>query len=139
MATNFGWDARGFRRPTGIDTLDRSLAEIQDGQDCGYAPAATLAEIGVDYAHGDPQIQFRDGRIALTSGAILSVGQSWRSVWACTRLPDGSREPCNGSCWCCHHPGGQCEGQSTCPEHCPISVGQAAAMGILASRPHADA
>jgi hypothetical protein len=139
---NFGWDERGFVRATGVLEIDRVLGtgDLQDAQDCNYTPAGVLAEMGVDEAYGPALDQYDTGRIVLQSGAVLARGQSWLSVWACTRLPDGHRDPCNGSCYCCQFGShGQCEGQSTCPEHCPISVGQAAAMGILASRPHAGA
>ncbi len=78
-----GWDERGHARTSGL-SLDRHLGagELQDAENCGYAPVSVLAELGVDYSHGDPQVQFRDGRIVLTSGVILVRGGTLGCVWA---------------------------------------------------------
>jgi hypothetical protein len=78
-----GWDEHGHARTTGLP-VDRHLGagDLQDAENCGYAPVAVLAELGVDYSLGDPQIQFRDGRIVLTSGVILVRGGTLNSVWA---------------------------------------------------------
>jgi hypothetical protein len=135
---NFGWDKHGFARKTGVPEIDSVLGggDLQDAQDCNYAPVGVLADLGVDVSHGAPEDQYAAGIIWLESGAVLERGRSMASVWACTRLPDGHREPCNGSCRCCQAgTGGHCEGHSTCPEHCPISRDTARAAGMLAERP----
>lgn len=139
---NFGWDERGFARKTGIAEIDRLLGSggLQDAQDCGYVPTLLLDSMNVDtrkrFLAPSPRAdeQFRVGRIYLMSGAVLERGKNWVGVWACTRLPDSHREPCNGSCRCCDGDQ-QCEGQSTCPEHCPMSVDVARRLGMLAEHP----
>lgn len=82
-----GWDEHGFAVKTGLP-IDQHLGrgELQDASDCGYAPVQLLAELGVDTAHGDPQVQFRDGRIVLLDGTVLECGSTLSSVWAVTRL-----------------------------------------------------
>lgn len=83
-----GWDKHGFAVDTGLP-IDRYLGsgDLQDAENCCYAPVSVLAELGVDYAHGDPQIQFRDGRITLLDGTVLERGGTLNCVWAVTRLP----------------------------------------------------
>lgn len=113
----FGWDEYGFARITGIPEIDAVLGagDIQDAENCNYPPSGVLAELGVDEKYGTWDAQWANGRVHLASGAILERGQTWRGVWACTRLPDGEREPCNQSCNCCLTDGsrGHCDGQST--------------------------
>ncbi len=89
-----GWNEHGHAVKTGLP-IDRHLGsgELQDAENCGYAPVALLAELGVDYAYGDPQIQFRDGSIFLTDGTVLELGGALRAVWAVTRLPGPAATP----------------------------------------------
>ncbi len=84
-----GWNSHGHAVKTGLP-IDRHLGagELQDAENCGYAPAALLAELGVDYSHGDPQVQYRDGRIVLLDGTVLERGGALGCVWAVVRLPD---------------------------------------------------
>lgn len=84
-----GWNEYGHAVKTG-SVLDGYLGQgdLQDAENCGYAPVSVLAELGVDTAHGDPQVQFRDGRIVLLGGAVLERGGTLNCVWAVTRLPD---------------------------------------------------
>ena len=107
-----GWDEHGHARPTGLP-VDRYLGsgDLQDAENCGYAPVAVLRELGVDYAYDDPQIQFRDGRIVLTDGTVLERGGALGCVWAVTRLPAADHSGVAGepkateeescSCWLC--------------------------------------
>lgn len=83
-----GWNEHGHAVRTGLP-IDQHLGsgDLQDAENCGYAPVAVLAEIGVDTTHGDRQIQFRDGRIVLTDGTVLERGGTLNCVWAVTRLP----------------------------------------------------
>lgn len=83
-----GWDGYGHAVPTGLP-IDRYLGsgDLQDAENCGYAPVAVLREMGVDHAHGDPQIQYRDGRIVLLDGTVLERGGTLNCVWAVTGLP----------------------------------------------------
>ncbi len=83
-----GWDEYGHARPTGLP-VDRHLGggDLQDAEECGYAPTSVLAEMPVDEAHGDPMTQFRDGRIFLTDGTVLERGGTLNCVWAVIRLP----------------------------------------------------
>lgn len=88
MGNAIGWNEFGHARKTGLP-IDKYLGsgDLQDAEDCGYAPVSVLAELGVDYAHGDPQIQFRDGRIVLLDGTVLERGGTLDCVWAVTKLP----------------------------------------------------
>lgn len=81
-----GWDEHGFAVKTGLP-IDKYLGsgDLQDAENCGYAPTSVLAELGVDTSQGDPQIQFRDGRIVLLDGTVLER-RGW-FVWAVTHLP----------------------------------------------------
>jgi hypothetical protein len=137
---NFGWDENGHARKTGIPGIDKVLGagDLQDAQNCNYPPSGVIAETDVDESSSTSMDQYSTGRITLKSGAILERGRSWVSVWACTRLPDSHRDPCNQSCRCCQTgSGGYCEGQSTCPEHCPLSADVARQLGMLAEHPRA--
>ncbi len=84
-----GWDEHGHARPSGLP-LDRYLGagELQDAENCGYAPVKVLAELDVDRSYGDPQVQFRDGRIVLTDGTVLARGGTLNCVWAVVTMPD---------------------------------------------------
>lgn len=84
-----GWNDHGHAAPTGLP-IDHHLGagELQDAENCGYAPVALLAELGVDYGHGDAQVQFRDGCIVLLDGTVLERGGTLNCVWAVARLPD---------------------------------------------------
>lgn len=83
-----GWDEHGFAVMTGLP-IDRYLGQgdLQDAENCNYAPVSVLAELGVDTSHGDPQVQFRDGRIFLLDGTVLERGGTLHCVWAVTVLP----------------------------------------------------
>jgi len=117
----FGWSKHGCRRHTNIPAVDELLTLLQDAQDCNYFPASTLAGFDLDKSAGTPREQWSMGLIRLTSGAVLERGRSLGAVWACTRLPDGHRTPCNASC----------------PEHCSIGCETARAMGLDAKFPRA--
>ena len=84
-----GWDEYGHAVMTGLP-IDKHLGAggLQDAENCNYAPVSVLAEICVDQSHGDPQIQFRDGRITLVNGTVLELGGTLHGVWAVTRLPN---------------------------------------------------
>lgn len=88
-----GWDQYGHAVKTGLP-IDRYLGsgDLQDGENCGYAPVSVLAEIGIDTDQGDAQIQFRDGRIVLLDGTILTRGGTLNCVWAVTCLPRYSED-----------------------------------------------
>ncbi len=83
-----GWNEHGHARPTGLP-VDRYLGsgDLQDAANCGYAPVSVLAELDIDRSQGDPQTQFRDGRIVLADGTILERGGTLGCVWAVTRMP----------------------------------------------------
>lgn len=83
-----GWDEHGHAVKTGLP-IDRVLGsgDLQDAENCGYAPVSVLAELGVDTSHGEPLAQFRDGYITLLDGTWLSRGGTLNSVWAVTRRP----------------------------------------------------
>jgi hypothetical protein len=83
-----GWNEYGHAVKTGLP-IDKYLGsgDLQDAENCGYAPVSVLAELGVDTTFGDPQIQYRDGKITLTDGTVLELGGTFRAVWAVTRLP----------------------------------------------------
>jgi hypothetical protein len=137
---NFGWDSHGFARRTGVPEIDNALGagELQDAQDLNLhgCLVEVVRGLGVDMNHGPADQQVTAGRVWLASGAILERGHSWRSVWACTRLPDAVRPGCNGSCQCCAGHQGWCEtGAVSCPEHCPIGMKEAGRLGMLAERP----
>lgn len=85
-----GWDEHGHAVKTGLP-IDAYLGrgDLQDAENCGYAPVSVLAELGVDYTYEDPQIQFRDGQITLLDGTVLTRGGALGCVWAVTRLPRG--------------------------------------------------
>jgi hypothetical protein len=85
-----GWDEHGFAVMTGLP-IDRYLGQgdLQDAENCNYAPVSVLAELGVDTSHGDSQVQFRDGRIFLLDGTVLERGGTLHCVWAVMRLPGG--------------------------------------------------
>lgn len=78
-----GWDEHGHARKSGHPAdVHLGQGELQDAENCGYSPVALLDELGVDTAHGDPQIQFRDGRITLLDGTVLQRGGTLGCVWA---------------------------------------------------------
>lgn len=83
-----GWDRFGHAVKTGLP-VDRYLGQgdLQDAENCGYAPVSVLAELEVDVSLDDPQIQFRDGRIVLVDGTVLTRGGTLNCVWAVTGLP----------------------------------------------------
>lgn len=83
-----GWNEHGHAVKTGLP-VDKHLGrgDLQDAENCGYAPVSVLAELGVDRAHGDPQVQYRGGRIVLTDGTVLERGGTLNCVWAVTGLP----------------------------------------------------
>jgi hypothetical protein len=95
-----GWDEHGHARPTGLP-IDRYLGsgDLQDAEDCGYAPVSVLAEMGIDYSHGDSQIQYRDGRIVLTKPR-RSANPSTRSVGPMRSLTAPSRRSCVSAAMC---------------------------------------
>jgi hypothetical protein len=83
-----GWTEHGYAETTGLP-IDKYLGhgDLQDAENCGYAPVSVLAELGVDYNHGHPLDQYRDGRIVLLDGTVLTRGGTLNCVWAVTRLP----------------------------------------------------
>lgn len=83
-----GWNEHGHAVMTGLP-IDRYLGsgDLQDAENCGYAPTSVLAELGVDTTFGDPQVQYRDGRIRLLDGTLLERGGTLNCVWAVTVLP----------------------------------------------------
>lgn len=87
-----GWNEHGHAVKTGLP-VDRYLGsgDLQDAEDCGYAPVSVLAELGVDTTYGDPLLQFQDGYITLLDGTWLSRGGTLNSVWAVARVP--SQQP----------------------------------------------
>lgn len=89
LTVGLGWDKHGHAVKTGLP-IDKHLGsgDLQDAENCGYAPVATLSQLGVDTAHGDMQIQFRDGRIVLLDGTVLERGGTLNCVWAVTRRPN---------------------------------------------------
>lgn len=89
-----GWNEHGHAVMTGLP-VDKYLGhgDLQDAENCGYAPVSVLAELGIDRAHGDPQVQYRDGRIVLTDGTVLERGGTLNCVWAVTRLPGSTPVP----------------------------------------------
>jgi hypothetical protein len=89
-----GWDEHGFAVKTG-SVLDSYLGrgDLQDAENCGYAPTSVLAELNIDAAYGTPEFQFREGRIWLADGALLERGGTLNCVWAVTRLPHPQRDP----------------------------------------------
>lgn len=83
-----GWNEHGHAVKTGLP-IDKYLGsgDLQDAENCGYAPTSVLAELGVDTTHGEPLAQYRDGHITLLDGTWLSRGGTLNCVWAVTRLP----------------------------------------------------
>lgn len=83
-----GWNEYGHAAPTGLP-VDRYLGrgDLQDAENCGYAPTSVLAEMSVDPTLDDAMDQFRDGRIVLLDGTVLERGGTLNCVWAVTRLP----------------------------------------------------
>jgi hypothetical protein len=83
-----GWNEHGHGVRTDLPA-ERYLGhgDLQDAENCGYAPVSVLAEMPVDRAFGDPQAQFRDGRIVLLDGTVLVRGGTLNCVWAVTELP----------------------------------------------------
>jgi len=83
-----GWNESGHAVKTGLP-IDKYLGsgDLQDAENCGYAPVSVLGELGVDTSHGDPQVQYRDGRIVLLDGTVLELGGTFNCVWAVTTPP----------------------------------------------------
>lgn len=83
-----GWNEHGHARPTGLP-VDRYLGsgDLQDAENCGYAPVSVLAEMPIDLSRGDPRVQFRDGRITMMDGTVLERGGTLNCVWAVTEGP----------------------------------------------------
>lgn len=83
-----GWNEYGHAVKTGLP-IDRYLGagDLQDAENCNYAPTSVLAELGVDESHGAALDQFRGGRIVLLDGTVLESGGTFNCVWAVTGLP----------------------------------------------------
>lgn len=137
-----GWDRNGMARTTGVREIDALLGDgmVQESEDLNLPPEFAFPGVTVDVTHRTLREQWDAGRVLLTSGAILERGHGWKSVWACTGLPDSEvGKNCNRSCGCCRTggSGGNCDGQGTCSEHCPISPEAAVSLGLCPSRPWA--
>lgn len=78
-----GWNGYGHAVLSG-HPVDAYLGQgdLQDAENCGYAPTSVLAELGVDQAHGEPLEQYRRGRIVLQDGIVLARGGALGCVWA---------------------------------------------------------
>jgi hypothetical protein len=78
-----GWDVHGHAILTGRPA-DRWLAsgQLQDAENCGYDPSATLADMGVDETRHPAGWQYLHGRIRLQSGEVLVRGGTLGCVWA---------------------------------------------------------
>lgn len=92
MTPELGWNEYGYACKTG-QSIDQYLGrgDLQDAENCGYAPTSVLAELGVETLFGDPQAQFRNGRIVLLDGTVLDRGGALGCVWAVVKLGVGPR------------------------------------------------
>lgn len=93
MGTGPGWNEYGHAIMTGRASVDHWIGrgDLQDAENCGYAPVSALLEMGVDVSISPALPQFEAGEIRLTNGAVLQRGGTFGAVWACVELPDPER------------------------------------------------